>query len=144
MSHDATGAWSDGRPEPQAAYLTAGLLFLFLGAAGFGIVLHLLLGPPSLETETHGTVACISTLGENSAYEEDNEEISSEWRSKQEDACEELRRERMGTALIVTAPTAISGSIGSTFLLLRRHQKILNKIEADRNNKNERSHEGQE
>ena len=96
---------------------TVGLLSCMVGLA---VMYVFLFRPPSLETEGYGHVVCISVLGSNSVYDEDREDVTSEWMSYQEDQCESLRRERVAVTSLVAVPTAIAGSVGLTALLLRR------------------------
>jgi hypothetical protein len=98
----------------------AGMTGLLLAAIGSISVLVLLLGPPSLSTEAHGTVACVSVLGGNSVYDEDDDSVTSEWWADEEDTCEQLRQERISTSVILAVPTAIAGSVGVTALVFRR------------------------
>ncbi|MCY9787834.1 hypothetical protein KIK06_28555 [Nocardiopsis sp. EMB25] len=96
------------------------LISLFLSTIGSGTVLCLLLWPPDLVTEADGKVACVSALGSNSVYDENDDGITSEWWAREEDTCERLRRARIATAILVAVPTTIAGAVGVTALVFRR------------------------
>lgn len=106
------------RPGFRAGFTAAvGVLSYVVGML---VIYVFLFSPPALETEGYGHVACISVLGSNSIFDEDREDVTSEWMSYQEDQCESLRRERLAIASLVAVPTAIAGSVGLTALVFRR------------------------